>query len=150
MQAPIAWRRHGWGSTAAPAGRGPSRSGAVATDCLTLAMSPCYTPMQLRVAYGIQPLLDRGITGRGQTVVLPEFPPSAGSPPAGSGTHVLAASDIRRDLTRFDDLFGLPAAKLQVVNTLAHAPSPWLASSEEVGTPRSCTSWRPMPPSGRS
>jgi len=150
MQAPIAWRRHGWGSTAAPAGRGPSRSGAVATDCLTLAMSPCYTPIQLRVAYGIQPLLDRGITGRGQTVVLPEFPPSAGSPPAGSGTHVLAASDIRRDLTRFDDLFGLPAAKLQVVNTLAHAPSPWLASSEEVGTPRSCTSWRPMPPSGRS
>src|SRR5262249_34674977 len=30
-------------------------------------------------------------------------------------------------------LFGLPAAKLQVVNTLAHARSPWLASIEEVG-----------------
>jgi subtilase family serine protease len=86
----------------------------------------CYTPRQLRVAYGIQPLLDHGITGRGQTVVLPEFPPSAeGSPPA--------VTDIRHDLARFDALFGLPAARLQVVNTFAHAASPWLASTEEVG-----------------
>jgi subtilase family serine protease len=29
-------------------------------------------------------------------------------------------------------LFGLPVAQLQVVNTLAHAASPWLASIEEV------------------
>jgi subtilase family serine protease len=103
------------------------------TDCLTLATSPCYTPMQLRVAYGIQPLLDRGITGRGETVVLPEFPPSAESSAAGAKAQVPASSDIRKDLARFDGLFGLPAAKLQVVNTLAHAPSPWLAANEEVG-----------------
>ena len=121
----------GAGSTTTPATSNPSGPGAVATDCLTLA-SPCYTPRQLRVAYGFQPLLDRGITGRGQTVVLPEFPPSAGSPSTGSGSRVPASSDIRQDLARFDSLFHLPAAKLQVVNTLAHSPSPWHASIEEV------------------
>ena len=122
----------GVGSTTAPATLNPSGPGAVASDCLTLPTAPCYTPMQLRVAYGIQPLLDHGITGRGQTVVLPEFPPSAESPSTGTGTQVPASSDIRQDLAYFDRLFGLPAAKLQVVNTLAHAPSPWLASIEEV------------------
>ena len=89
--------------------------------------------MQLRVAYGIQPLLDRGITGRGQTIVLPEFPPSAtGSPSAVAGVTVPAFSDIRQDLAAFDRMFGLPAAPLRVVNTLAHAASPWQATGEEV------------------
>ena len=113
------------GSTGTAATATPSPPGAVPADCLA-SRPRCYTPRQLRAAYGIQPLLDRGITGRGQTVVLPEFPPStAGSP--------LAVTDIRQDLARFDALFGLPAARLQVVNTLAHAASPWLASPEEVG-----------------
>lgn len=111
---------------AAPATAGPS-GGAVAADCLA-SQPPCYTPRQLRVAYGIQPLLDRGITGRGQTIVLLEFPP-----PAAAGAQVPpAVSDIRQDLARFDGVFGLPAAPLQVVNALAHAASPWLASTEEV------------------
>jgi len=110
-----------------------SPAGAVAADCLT-SQPPCYTPMQLRAAYGIQPLLDRGTTGRGQTVVLLEFPPPAeGSPSAVTGVQVPASSDIRQDLARFDSRFGLPAAQLQVVNTLARARSPWLASIEEVG-----------------
>jgi subtilase family serine protease len=109
-----------------------SPSVAAATDCLALP-SPCYTPQQIRVAYGIAPLLDRGITGRGQTVVLLEFPPSAaGTSSAAAGTQVPASSDIRQDLALFDGMFGLPAAQLQVVNTLAHAASPWLATSEEV------------------
>ena len=104
-----------------------SPPGAVASDCLS-SQQPCYTPKQLRVAYGIQPLLDRGITGRGQTVVLPEFPPSATN-----GSQVPpTASDIRQDLAQFDRLFGLPAMQLQVVNTLAHAAAPWEASAEEV------------------
>jgi subtilase family serine protease len=108
-----------------------SASKAPATDCMTVSTSPCYTPKQLRVAYGIQPLLDRGITGRGQTVVLPEFPVSA----TGSGSapvRMLTSSDIRQDLARFDTLFGLPVARVQVVNTLAHAASPWQANDEEV------------------
>jgi len=121
----------GYGS--ASSGVPVTSPGPTTTDCLTLPTSPCYTPAQLRVAYGIQPLLDRGITGRGQTVVLPEFPPSAESPSARANAPVWASSDIRKDLAHFDRLFGLPAAKLQVVNTLAHAPLPWLASDEEVG-----------------
>jgi len=124
--------RSSTGTSGAEASPTTSRPGAVAADCL--AVRSCYAPRALRVAYGIQPLLDRGITGRGQTVVLLEFPPLAtGSPPAVTGIQVPASSDIRQDLARFDSVFGLPAARLQVVNTLAHAPSPWLASIEEVG-----------------
>ncbi len=110
----------GCSSPAAPAGAaGPA--GAVA-DCLTQAL--CFAPRQFRVAYGIQPLLDDGIDGRGQTVVLVEFAAPAGSPPG--------VTDIRQDLARFDHLFGLPAARLQVVNSLARSASRWLASDEEV------------------
>jgi subtilase family serine protease len=112
-----------------PASTGPaSPAGSAATDCLA-ARPPCYTPQQLEVAYGVQPLLDRGIDGRGQTIVLPEFPPAGGSP---SGSQGPAVTDIRSDLARFDAMFHLPAAQLQVVNTLAHAASPWLAAGEEV------------------
>jgi subtilase family serine protease len=114
----------GTGATA-PA---PSPPGAVPTDCLA-SRPPCYTPRQLRVAYGIQPLLDRGITGRRQTVVLLEFPPAS----AAADAQVPAVSDIRQDLARFDSAFGLPTPRLQVVNTLAHVASPWLAAAEEVG-----------------
>ena len=37
------------------------------------SLATCYSPAQIRMAYGIQPLTDRGIDGRGQTVVLPEL-----------------------------------------------------------------------------
>jgi subtilase family serine protease len=114
--------------TAGATAPAPSPAGAVSADCLA-SRPPCYTPRQLRVAYGIQPLLDRGITGRRQTVVLLEFPPAS----ATTGAQVPAVSDIRRDLARFDSTFGLPTARLHVVNTLAHVASPWLAAAEEVG-----------------
>lgn len=39
------------------------------TTCHSLAS--CYSPGQIRVTYGIQPLTDRGIDGHGVTVVLP-------------------------------------------------------------------------------
>ena len=48
-------------------------------DCISVAT--CYTPQQLEVAYGVQPLLQRGIDGRGETVVLPELAESQLSPP---------------------------------------------------------------------
>jgi hypothetical protein len=41
-------------------------------------------------------------------------------------------TDIWQDLADFDSRFRLPVARLQVVNTLAHAASPRLASIEEV------------------
>ena len=84
---------------------------------------PCFSPQQYRVAYGIQPLLDSGIDGRGETVtvVAPVPPPNAGP------------SDIRRDLASFDGTFRLPAARIEVVTSLGGSASPWLATGEEAG-----------------
>jgi subtilase family serine protease len=93
----------------------------------TIDQAPCYTPHQLLVAYGIQPLLDRGIDGSGETVTVLAPAPSP-STSAGS-----AGSDIRRDLEAFNRMFGLPAARIQVVTTLAGSAAPWQASVEEVG-----------------
>ncbi len=98
-------------------------SGVAVRNCLKELA--CYTPQQFRVAYGIQPLLDRGIDGRGETVVLLEQEVTTHAAPP-------KVTDIRRDLARFDGLFDLPVAQLQVVNRLARSPSPWLADEEEV------------------
>jgi subtilase family serine protease len=76
------------------------------------------------VAYGITPLLDRGINGRGETVVLPELAESHLNPPD--------VTDMRQDMAAFDSLFHLPAARMRVVTTLAGAGSPWLAFGEEA------------------
>ena len=117
-------------STAAPAG--------VVSDCLP-APASCYAPALFRVEYGIQPLLDQGIHGRGETVTVVAVAPSFGAtapivPPPGAtaGPHlgVSAASDIRQDLAAFDGMFRLPAARIQVVTTLAGAGSSWRAAGE--------------------
>jgi subtilase family serine protease len=50
----------------------------------------CYTPGQLAMAYGIQPLTSRGIDGRGETVVIPALAESQPNPPA--------VSDLRQDI----------------------------------------------------
>lgn len=101
----------------------PTSSAGLA-DCLITAH--CYAPSVLRAAYGIAPLLDGGIDGRGQTVVLPELAETTTeSPPK--------VTDIRQDLADFDTQFGLPPAQLQITMTLAgSSASPWLAGVEEV------------------
>jgi subtilase family serine protease len=90
-------------------------------DCTSRS---CYTPQQLEVAYGVQPLLRRGIDGRGETVVLPELAESQLSPPR--------VSDLRQDFAAFDRLFHLPAPTLKVVSTFPHPAHPWFAFGEEV------------------
>jgi Transcriptional regulator PadR-like family len=110
------------GGCSSPSPAGPT--GRVVSDCLTHAR--CYAPRQFRVAYGIQPLLDAGVDGRGQTVVLVEYTAATpASPPT--------VTDIRQDLADFDSRFGLPPARIQVINSLADSSSPWLADGEEVG-----------------
>jgi subtilase family serine protease len=112
----------GTGSGAVPATGSPPIA---ETDCLS-SQPPCYTPQQFRVAYGIQPLLNHGINGRGVTVALPE---QAETGPAQTPT----VTDIRQDVADFDRRFGLPPAQIQVDSTLAgSSASPWLASVEEV------------------
>ena len=81
----------------------------------------CYTPQQLQVAYGVKPLLDRGINGRGETVVFPELAESQLNPPQ--------VSDLRQDMAAYDRRFRLPTPRMRVVATLAGASSPWLALS---------------------
>jgi subtilase family serine protease len=88
------------------------------------SVTTCYTPQQLQAAYGIRPLLARGIDGSGETVVLPELAETRLNPPL--------VTDMRQDMAAFDSMFRLPAARMRVVTTLAGSGSPWLAFGEEV------------------
>ena len=109
---------------------GPVPSAAAAqASCRHLTAAACYGPQQLRVAYGVAPLLDRGIDGHGQSVVLMEF---AKNPQQPEPQGAVPITDIRQDLALFDDVFGLPSARLHVDASLAGSASPWLASGEEV------------------
>jgi subtilase family serine protease len=85
-------------------------------------MDPCYSPQLFQVAYGVQPLLERGIDGRGETVtvVVDAQVPSE------------APTDIRGDLAAFDSRFHLPTARIEVVTSLVPSASQWQAGGEEV------------------
>ena len=105
-------------AAAQPAG-GPPGSTA---DCDSV--TTCYTPQQIQVAYGIEPLLNHGIDGRGETVVLPELAEPANVP---------LVSNMAQDMARFDRLFHLPTARMRVDTTLAgQVAHPWYAFGEEV------------------
>jgi subtilase family serine protease len=89
------------------------------------SVTTCYTPQQIQVAYNLTPLLDRGIDGRGETVVLPELAEPALNEPL--------VSNMRQDMTAFDHLFHLPAARMRVDTKLAgRVAHPWYAFGEEV------------------
>ena len=120
------------GSASAAPGR-PARAGTAGSAGTATAMHPlvcgppdffiqCYSPGQYQVAYGVAPLLKSGITGRGETVVMPELANAPGP----------NYTDIRKDLAAFDHRFGLPAAKLKVTTTLAGGSAPYVAGTEEV------------------
>ena len=75
------------------------------SQCRTQLGIACYSPLQYRVAYDLNPLYDgsalgRSITGAGRTIVIVD---SFGSP------------TIANDLATFDAQWGLPAADLQVM-----------------------------------
>jgi subtilase family serine protease len=55
--------------------------------------SPCYSPQEIRKAYGVDALIDAGFVGTGETIVIID---SYGSP------------TIREDLKAFDKGYGLP------------------------------------------
>lgn len=63
----------------------------------------CQTPQSLRLAYGLTPLIQKGFTGKGQTVVdIVSF----GSP------------TLQQDMNVFDRQFGLPAITIQQISPL--------------------------------
>jgi subtilase family serine protease len=120
----------GSASVSAPIGKSaaPISRPAAEADCRDQTGATCYAPQQFRVAYGIQPLLDRGTDGRGETVVLQEFARKPGPDPQSN----VPVTDIRQDLALFDAVFGLPAVHLRVDTSLAGSASPWWATGEEV------------------
>ena len=68
----------------------------------------CYLPRQLRQAYGLPALARRGITGKGQTIVIVD---SFGSP------------TVRHDLKVFDRAIGLPdPPSLKVIQPAGKVP----------------------------
>jgi len=101
-------------ATAAPhilvGGLARSGAGSAPTDaeCRALGFGPCYSPQEIRTAYGLNKLIDAGMVGSGQTIVLIE---SYGSPTA------LA------DLQQFDSDYGLPdPPSLKVLAPLGTVP----------------------------
>jgi subtilase family serine protease len=69
---------------------------------------PCYSPQEIRTAYGLNGLIDAGMVGAGQTIVLIE---SYGSP------------TIAADLAVFDEGYGLPGPpSLTVLSPLGTVP----------------------------
>src|SRR5690242_14041381 len=67
----------------------------------------CQTPRSMRMAYGVESLMQRGFTGKGQTVVdIVSF----GSP------------TLQQDMDVFDRQFNLPSVKLQVIAPIGTKP----------------------------
>src|SRR6266568_6397344 len=90
-----------------PTSQAPSATpnGASADTCpQELAQfSHCQTPHSIRVAYGIESLIEHGFTGKGQTVVdIVSF----GSP------------TLQQDMDVFDQEYGLPPITIQVISPL--------------------------------
>lgn len=67
----------------------------------------CYTPHQFRVAYGVESLIERGFTGKGQTIVdIVSF----GSP------------TLQQDMDVFDHQFNLPPINIRVLSPIGTTP----------------------------
>jgi len=109
---------------AAAAGGTAASAGTRLVNCGPGPRPPCFSPRAYEMAYGVAPLLRRGISGRGETVAifaLAQTPASAGD------------TDIRKDLAAFDTKFGLPRARLHIVTAIAKSPTPYLSNVEELG-----------------
>ncbi len=77
---------------------GPLR--ACQTRLTPAPLGACYGPDQIRVAYGIQSLLNSGITGAGRTIVI---------------IDAYGSNTIVSDLGQFNAYFGLPSATLNII-----------------------------------
>ncbi len=87
------------------------------SDCLAEIGINCYTPVQYRTAYNLNPLYAHGITGKGRTIVIVD---SFGSP------------TIRNDIKVFDKQFGFPDPDLRIVK-FGHVPAFDPTNETQVG-----------------
>jgi subtilase family serine protease len=77
-------------------------------QCRARSGVPCYSPQEMRAAYGVASLINAGFTGKGQTIVIID---SFGSP------------TISADLHTFDVGYGLPdPPSFQVLSPLGTVP----------------------------
>ncbi|KDN86505.1 S53 family peptidase [Kitasatospora cheerisanensis] len=70
------------------------------SDCVSQIGIHCYSPLQYRQAYNLDPLYRQGVTGKGRTIVIVD---SFGSP------------TIQHDLEVFDKQWGIPDTQVEVV-----------------------------------
>lgn len=93
--------------------------------CLRSHPPLCYSPAQLRVAYSITPLVRRGITGKGRTIVVI----------AGSGTSTspkFTLADLSASIRKYDNTFGLPSTRVSVLSPFHTAIAGGTAAYELV------------------
>jgi subtilase family serine protease len=73
----------------------------ISLPCLnSTALPRCYSPQQIRQAYGVQPLLDNGITGKGRIITI---------------IDAFQDPTLRQDLHLFDQAFGLNDPTLNII-----------------------------------
>ena len=81
----------------------PTQSDICPIPGLASSGATCLTPHQLRLAYAAESLIEHGYTGAGQTIIDVV---SFGSP------------TLQQDMDAFDQKFGLPPIKIQVISPL--------------------------------
>ena len=86
-------------------------------NCVKLGFYHCLTPAQVETAYNLAPLYSRGITGKGETIVIVD---SFGSP------------TIKHDLAVFDKQFKLPAPPSFKIITPAGKLPKWNAGDSDM------------------
>jgi subtilase family serine protease len=80
---------------------------------------PCYSPQEIRHAYGVDQLINRGYDGQGQTIVIFD---SYGSP------------TIASDLQNFDAGYGLPnPPSFTILSPLGTVPNDPTAIPDQIG-----------------
>lgn len=99
-QAPSARMRPSLATAPIRAAGNRASSGGRLFHCQVTSPPTCYGPAQIRAAYGVDKLAQRGLTGRGRTIVI---------------IDAYSSPTIAADLERFDHLFGLPAANFRQV-----------------------------------
>jgi subtilase family serine protease len=88
-------------------------------DCEAQIGIACYSPTQYERAYDMQPLYQKGLTGKGRTIVIVD---SFGSP------------TVAADLAQFDRDFGLPAPpSLRIIQPAGVVPPYDPTNSDMVG-----------------
>lgn len=82
------------------AGHVGAHPAATTFSCQLTTPASCYGPTQIRAAYGVDQLGNRGLDGTGQTIVI---------------VDAFQSPTITQDLATFDQLFGLPAPQLNII-----------------------------------